>query len=116
VARAWAIEAYERDMITPQETLGLPLQWSNIISYLNALEYLVKRPNEFSATLARGTEYAAKKYNSLDFATTLSGQEISGYHTGPVSLVGQLLGIRHSHLDNIRLLRGSEGGQKAHGS
>ena len=53
MARAWAIEAYERDMITPQETLGLPLQRSNIISYLNALEYLVKQPNEFSATLAR---------------------------------------------------------------
>jgi len=71
VVLAWATEAYERDMITPPETLGISLQWKNVKSYLKTLEYLVKQPNEFYSALARGTEYAAKKYNGLDFATTL---------------------------------------------
>lgn len=30
----------------------------------------------------------------------LGGNEVSGYHTGPASILGQLVGVRHSHLDN----------------
>jgi aldehyde:ferredoxin oxidoreductase len=30
----------------------------------------------------------------------LGKNEVSGYHTGPASIVGQLVGVRHSHLDN----------------
>jgi aldehyde:ferredoxin oxidoreductase len=30
----------------------------------------------------------------------LGGNEVSGYHTGPASIVGQIVGVRHSHLDN----------------
>ncbi len=30
----------------------------------------------------------------------LGRNEVSGYHTGPASIVGQLVGVRHSHLDN----------------
>jgi len=40
VILSWATEAYERDLITPQETLGVPLQWNNIRSYVTALEIL----------------------------------------------------------------------------
>jgi aldehyde:ferredoxin oxidoreductase len=45
-------------------------------------------------------DYAAKKYGGLDYAMALGGNEVSGYHTGPASIVGQLVGVRHSHLDN----------------
>jgi aldehyde:ferredoxin oxidoreductase len=100
VVLAWATEAYERDMITPQETLGVPLQWNNVKSYMNALEYIVRPPNEFYAALAKGVDYASAKYGGADFAMALGGNEVSGYHTGPASIVGQIVGVRHSHLDN----------------
>jgi aldehyde:ferredoxin oxidoreductase len=100
VVLAWATEAYEKDLITPQDTLGIPLQWNNVKSYVQALENIVKAPNEFYASLARGAEYASAKYGGRDYAMTLGGNEVAGYHTGPSSIVGQLVGVRHSHLDN----------------
>jgi hypothetical protein len=51
VVLSWATEAYERDLISPQETSGVPLQWNNVKSYLKALEHIVKPPNEFYAAL-----------------------------------------------------------------
>lgn len=100
VVLSWATEAYERDLITPQETLGVPLQWNNVDSYVKALENIVKAPNEFYAALARGVDYASAKYGGQEFAMALGGNEVSGYNTGPASIVGQLVGVRHSHLDN----------------
>lgn len=100
VVLSWATEAYERDLITPQETLGVPLQWGNVQGYIAALEKIVKAPNEFYAALAKGVEFASQRYGGQDFAMALGGNEVSGYHTGPASILGQLVGVRHSHLDN----------------
>ncbi len=100
VVLSWATEAYERDLITPQETLGVPLQWNNVEAYVKALENIIKAPNEFYAALARGVDYASAKYGGQEFAMALGGNEVSGYNTGPASIVGQLVGVRHSHLDN----------------
>jgi len=100
VILSWATEAYERDLITPQETLGVPLQWNNIRSYVTALENIVKAPNEFYTALAGGVEQASARYGGREFAMALGGNEVAGYHTGPASIVGQLVGVRHSHLDN----------------
>ena len=100
VVLAWATEAYERDIISPQETLGVPLQWNDVKSYLKALDFIVRPPNEFYSALAKGVDYASSKYGGQDFAMALGGNEVSGYHTGPASIVGQIVGVRHSHLDN----------------
>lgn len=100
VVLGWATEAYERDIISPQETLGVPLQWNDVKNYLKALDFIVRPPNEFYSTLARGVDYASSKYGGVDFAMSLGGNEVSGYHTGPASIVGQIVGVRHSHLDN----------------
>ena len=100
VVLAWATEAYERGIISPQETLGVPLQWNDVKSYLKALDFIVRPPNEFYSALARGVDYASSKYGGQDFAMALGGNEVSGYHTGPASIVGQIVGVRHSHLDN----------------
>ncbi len=100
VVLSWATEAYERDLITPQETLGVPLQWNNVDSYIKALENIVKAPNEFYSALARGVEFASRRYGGQEFAMALGGNEVSGYNTGPASILGQLVGVRHSHLDN----------------
>jgi aldehyde:ferredoxin oxidoreductase len=100
VVLAWATEANERNLITPQETLGVPLQWNNVKSYVQALENIVKAPNEFYSALAQGVEFASVRYGGRDYAMALGGNEVAGYHTGPASIVGQLVGVRHSHLDN----------------
>lgn len=100
VVLGWATEAYERDIISPQETLGVPLQWNDVKNYLKALDFIVRPPNEFYSALARGVDYTSSKYGGVDFAMSLGGNEVSGYHTGPASIVGQIVGVRHSHLDN----------------
>jgi aldehyde:ferredoxin oxidoreductase len=100
VVLSWATEAYEKDIITPQHTMGVPLQWNNVKGYCQALENIVKAPNEFYEALSHGVDYASAKYGGQDFAMALGGNEVSGYHTGPASIVGQIVGVRHSHLDN----------------
>ncbi|MCK5661292.1 MAG: aldehyde:ferredoxin oxidoreductase, partial [Methanosarcinales archaeon] len=97
---AWATEAYERDIITPSDTLGISLRWDDTENYLKAIDWIVDMPNKFYRTLAEGTVAAAAEYGGEDFAITLGGLEIAGYNTGPASIVGQLMGVRHSHLDN----------------
>ena len=100
VVLSWATEALEKGLITEKETMGVPLQWNEVEGYAKALNLMVRAPNEFYASLARGAEYAAAKYGGQEYAMTLGGNEVSGYHTGPASIVGQLVGSRHSHLDN----------------
>jgi aldehyde:ferredoxin oxidoreductase len=76
------------------------LKWNNVEGYIKSLENIVLSSNEFYKALARGVDYAAARYGGLDYAMTLGGNEVSGYHTGPASIIGQLVGVRHSHLDN----------------
>jgi aldehyde:ferredoxin oxidoreductase len=100
VVLGWATEAYEKDLITPQDTLGIPLQWNNVKGYMLALSNIVSMPNDFYAALAKGVEYASATYGGSEFAMALGRNEVAGYHTGPASIVGQIVGVRHSHLDN----------------
>ena len=100
VVLSWATEALEKGLITTRETLDVPMQWNNVDGYSRALENIVNGSNEFYRALARGVDYAAEKYGGRDFAMALGKNEVSGYHTGPASIVGQLVGVRHSHLDN----------------
>jgi aldehyde:ferredoxin oxidoreductase len=76
------------------------MQWNNVEGYSRALENIVNGTNDFYRALARGVDYAAERYGGRDFAMALGKNEVSGYHTGPASIVGQLVGVRHSHLDN----------------
>ena len=99
VALAWATEAQEKGLITQNETLGLNLRWGDQPTYAKAVEYIVKQPNEFYSALARGVDKASTLYGGADFALAFGGNEMPGYHTGPVSHVGYLTGARHSHLD-----------------
>ena len=100
VVLAWATEALDRGMITEEETLGVPLRWDGVDGYLEAIERIVKAPNDFYSALARGVEAASDRYGGKDFAMALGGNEVAGYHTGPAFIFGLAVGVRHSHLDN----------------
>lgn len=98
VVLAWATEALEKGVISQKETI-VELKWGDWRSYLEAIGYIVKQPNEFYKSLAMGVEYAASKYGGLDFALAYNNVELAGYHTGPLFHASLAIGARHSHLD-----------------
>jgi aldehyde:ferredoxin oxidoreductase len=58
------------------------------------------QPNDFYKALAKGVDFAASVYGGRDFALAFGGNEMPGYHTGPGTYAGIMIGARHSHLDN----------------
>jgi len=97
VALAWATEAFEKGLLSEEETLT-PLKFGDAGAYGLAVKHLGEGANDFYRLLAQGTLKAAAKYGGTDFACVL-GQEMGGYATGEVFFVSQALGLRHSHLD-----------------
>jgi aldehyde:ferredoxin oxidoreductase len=100
VILAWATEAQEKKLFTETQTLGLLLKWGDANTYIKVLDNLVKQPNDFYKILALGVENASKRYGGANFALAFGGNEMPGYHTGPVGYLGYLTGARHSHLDS----------------
>ncbi|HOO91043.1 MAG TPA: aldehyde ferredoxin oxidoreductase family protein [Syntrophales bacterium] len=100
VILAWATEAFQRGLITEDETRGVKLKWGDAKAYVKAGGYIIDQPNDFYQTLARGVEYASSIYGGKEFALSFGGNEMPGYHTGPGAHLGVLIGTRHSHLDN----------------
>lgn len=100
VVLAWATEAQERDIISKKETMGLKFGWGDCETFIKAVKLIVRQPNDFYNALARGVKYVSSLYGGVEFALSLAGNEIPGYHTGPAAHTGVLVGARHSHLDN----------------
>jgi aldehyde:ferredoxin oxidoreductase len=100
VALAWATEAFEKGLITEKETLGLKLSWGDYQTYIEAVELVARSNTNFYRSLAKGVGYAASKYGGKDFALCFGGNEMAGYHTGPLCYVNYITGMRHSHLDS----------------
>jgi aldehyde:ferredoxin oxidoreductase len=97
VAMAWATEALEKGVISEKETV-IKLTWGDTESYMQAVEYISRPPNDFYKLLAQGTLKCAEVYGGKDYACVL-GQEMAGYATGEVFFVSEALGFRHAHLD-----------------
>jgi len=100
VVLAWATEAFERGLVSEEETLGVRLGWGDASSYMRAAGNIAEQPNDFYRALARGVDRAASVYGGEEFALAYGGNEMPGYHTGPAAHLGFLVGARHSHLDN----------------
>ncbi len=98
VALSWATEALEKGIVSEKETV-VKLDWGDSETYMQAVEYLSRPPNDFYRLLAQGALKCAKHYGGEDFACVL-GQEMAGYATGEVFFVSEGLGFRHSHLDS----------------
>ncbi len=99
VVLAWATEALEKGVVSTEETI-VPLKWGDWKNYMKAIEYLIKQPNDFYRTLAKGVEEAAKVYGGREFAMAYNKVEPAGYHTGPLFHASLIIGSRHSHLDS----------------
>ncbi|MEW6333626.1 MAG: aldehyde ferredoxin oxidoreductase family protein [Thermodesulfobacteriota bacterium] len=97
---AWATEAMEKGLITEKDTAGLRFAWGDYRAYSRAVRMIVEPPNPFYRALARGLDHASSIYGGAEFALTFGGNEMAGYHTGPGTHLGAMIGARHSHLDN----------------
>jgi len=100
VTLAWATEAYEKGLISEEQTGGLKLAWGDVETYLKAINRIVTMPNEFYRDLAQGVEHASRVYGGQEFALAFGGNEMPEYHTGIACYINNLAGARHSHLDS----------------
>ncbi|MEM2154603.1 MAG: aldehyde ferredoxin oxidoreductase family protein [Nitrososphaeria archaeon] len=97
---AWMTEAYERGVVGENETLGLKFEWGSVGTYIKAIEYIVKRNNEFYKAASEGLDTLSSRYGGKEFALSYGGNGMPGYHTGPGTHITYLTGARHSHLDS----------------
>lgn len=99
VVLGWATEAFLKGLITEEETL-VALAFGNAKSYLKALEYISCKKNDFYKALSEGADRASDIYGGKEYAMTFAKNEMPGYHTGYGSIIGAVVGARHSHLCN----------------
>ncbi|MFQ3573772.1 MAG: aldehyde ferredoxin oxidoreductase N-terminal domain-containing protein [Thermodesulfovibrionales bacterium] len=100
VVFAWMTEAFERGLITEKDTMGVIPRWGEYKAYQEILRLMLEQANDFYIALSKGVRHVSSVYGGRDFALSFGGNEMPGYHTGPSSHVGYLIGARHSHLDN----------------
>jgi len=99
IVLGWAAEAYKKGLITLEQTL-VPLELGNTANFIKAIHYLANAKNLFYTDLSKGVKTASVIYGGYDFGMQIAGNEMAGYHTGYGSLMGALVGARHSHLCN----------------
>lgn len=97
---AWATEACEKGLINKKQTEGITPVWGDTETYLVIMEHIVSKSNEFYSKLAQGVEKAAEAYGGEEFAMALGGNGLAGYYTGYASILGTIVGGRHSHNNN----------------
>jgi len=97
---AWATEAFEKGLINENQTAGIIPKWGDTETYLATIDRIVSKPNEFYAAMAQGAGKASEAYGGEDFAIVLGGNGLAGYHTGYGSILGTVVGGRHSHNNN----------------
>ena len=92
VTIAWAMECFDKGLITPDDTSGIDLRFGNGQALLDTLE-LIGHRREFGGLLAEGTKLAAQQLGrgSGDWAMHVKGLEMPGYE--PRSLKTMALGL-----------------------
>ncbi len=100
VILGWITEAYNKGVVGRDELIDLTPGWGDVDTYLSLLDNITDPPNEFYRIAGQGVKALAERYGGEEYAVHFAGNEASGYHTGPANIVGHLVGIRHSHLDN----------------
>ena len=71
---AWAIECYEKGILTKSQTDGLELTWGNTEAILALAEKMIAREG-FGDALADGVKRASEKFGGKEFAMHIGGQE-----------------------------------------
>jgi aldehyde:ferredoxin oxidoreductase len=82
-AIAWAMECYEKGILTKEDTDGLDLRFGNIEATFEAIKKIAAREGKLGALLSEGVKRAAAKVGqgSEKFAIHVKGMEQSAYAT-----------------------------------
>ncbi len=86
---AWAMECYERGILTKSDFDGLEPNFGNATAALTLMEQIGSRVG-IGDLLAEGTKRAAQSVgqNSLDFAMQVKGMEMAGYDPRALKTMG----------------------------
>jgi aldehyde:ferredoxin oxidoreductase len=79
VVVSFAMEAYERGILTNADTYGLELKFGNGDALLSLLEKIALREEGLGDLLANGSKIAAEKYGVPELAMQVKGLELSTY-------------------------------------
>ncbi len=81
VTLAWAMEAYEKGLLSEDDTDGIDLKFGNEEAAIMAMEKLVNREGKLGELLADGEKIAAQKLGkkSDEFTTEVKGLEMPAY-------------------------------------
>ncbi|MBO6016988.1 MAG: aldehyde ferredoxin oxidoreductase, partial [Oscillospiraceae bacterium] len=71
---AWAIECYERGILTWEQTDGLALNWGNTEAILTLVRNMVERKG-FGGAIADGVKRASERFGGKEYAMHIGGQE-----------------------------------------
>jgi aldehyde:ferredoxin oxidoreductase len=99
VILSWIAEGLERGALTTEMTEGT-IAFGKAGDYDALLTNLACPSNDFYRALASDPQKAAEGLGLGDCFMAVQGNGMTGYHTGYGSLLGQIVGMRHSHLDN----------------
>ncbi len=74
---AWAIECYEKGLLTKEDTDGIELKWGDADALVKATEKVVKGEGKLGELLSQGMRRAAVKVGggAIDFACQVKGLE-----------------------------------------
>ncbi len=80
VTISWAVECFERGLLTEKDTGGITLQWNDPATYLKLLD-LIGRREGFGNLLAEGSRRAAERIggDSWKYAMQVKGQELPSH-------------------------------------
>lgn len=102
VVLGWLAEAYEKNLISPEDTKGQVIRFGHVEDFLNIIPKIsaAKLNEELYYLASKGVDSLVEKYGGREYAISIAKLEPAGYSTGPFAIMGQVIGGRHSHLDN----------------
>jgi aldehyde:ferredoxin oxidoreductase len=100
---AWAMEAYEKGVLTKEDTDGLDLRFGNVEAVFTAIKKIAAREGKLGALLSEGSKRAAIKVGkgTQDYAIQIKGMEQSAYaiHNATAMLISYMtcdVGAHHN--------------------
>ncbi len=99
---AFAMECFEKGVITKEQTGGLELKFGNADVMLKALTLMVKGEGEFGKILGLGSERAAKVWGkgSEEFLITVKGAEAPAHMTQAKRSLGLIYAVNSFGADH----------------
>ncbi len=79
---AWAMESYDKGILTKEDTYGLDLTWGNAEAMVEMVKHIGQRTDGLGYLLGEGTKVASEKLGcgSEDWAVQMKGQEIAAHN------------------------------------